>query len=498
MTGRFLSGASAVSVLLLTMLLASCGGAGGGSSVADGGIRGTGSSVGPVSGFGSVIVNGIRFVTENLGVDDFQGEAGVPTEEDLEKGMILQIRGQWQDDGQGEAESVRYDDTLRGPVTAVPQPWDGVTRTGRIEVMGFAVALDRLTQTTLADLATISVGQTLRVSGWLQSDGRFRASYVGPVTAADSGEEIEGNLAVSGEEPNPLYSVGALALQIPSGAVCDEIELAGGKPVDVEGEYVSESAFTVSRICNGPTAFLDASLDEDVQIAGVVTSAFTGVRDSGDFALNGIPVTTHRDTEFDDLMPSDINQGVLLQVEGQYINDNGVLTLRADEIEYRDADAEVGGRLDEMDGDVLRVGGVEIRLTPFTIREDRDDDEGCPVQFGPEHVGTIGLEVAGVQRSMDGGYLEAVELECESEVDGPDYGLEGRIDKIVDVDESRRRIMTLGTSLLVDGNTGFGDSGVSLNDLSEGDRIEAAYAGPPVNGNYIVEEVDIGSEEEAD
>ncbi|MFL1405807.1 DUF5666 domain-containing protein [Marinobacter sp. M1N3S26] len=482
-------------LLSLTVLLASCGGAGGGGgSIADGGIRGTGSSVGPVSGFGSVIVNGIRFVTENLGMDDFLGEAGVSTEGDLERGMILQIRGEWQDDGEGEAESVRYDDTLRGPVTGIPQPWDETTRQGRIEVMGFEVNLDALTQTTLADLAMVSVGQTLRISGWLQADGRFRASYVGPVAAEDTGAELEGSLSVTGEEPNQRFFVGGLELQILSGAVCDQLQLADGAPVDVEGEYVSGAPFTVNRICNGgATAFLDVSLNEDVQIAGVVTRAFAaGERDSGSFALNGIPVATHAGTEFGDLMPSDINQGVLLQVEGDYINDNGVLTLRADDIEYRDADAEFEGRLDGIDSDVLQAGGIEIRLTPFTIRGGDEDDEACPVRFGPEHVGRIQLEVAGIQRSTDGGYLEALEIECESGADDSGYELEGRITALTD-EPGARSLTVLGVVIRVDASTGF--EGLAFEDL-EGERVEVEYR--EVNGEYIAEEIESESEDDTE
>ncbi|WP_328186153.1 DUF5666 domain-containing protein [Marinobacter sp. OP 3.4] len=480
-------------LLSLTMLLASCGGAGGGS-VAEGGIRGTGSSVGPVSGFGSVIVNGIRFVTENLGMDDFQGEAGVSTEEDLERGMILQIHGEWRDSGEGEADSVRYDDTLRGPVTGIPQPWDETTRQGRIEVMGFEVNLDALTQTTLADLATISVGQTLRVSGWLRADGRFRASYVGPVTAEDTGEELEGNLSVTGDEPNQRYFVDGLELQILSGAVCDPLQLADGMPVDVEGEYVSGAPFTVSRICNGgPSAFLDASLNDDVQIAGVVTRAFAAREvDSGSFALNGIPVATHGGTEFGDLMSSDINPGVLLQVEGDYINDNGVLTLRADEIEYRDTDAELEGRLDGIDSDVLQSGGVEILLTAFTIRGGDDDDEACPVRFGPEHVGRIQLEVSGIQRSADGGYLEALEIECESEADDSGYEIEGRVTALND-EPGTRTLTILGAVIRVDAGTGF--EGLAFADL-EGERVEVEYR--EVNGEYIAEEIESENETDSD
>jgi hypothetical protein len=271
--------------------------------------------------------------------------------------------------------------------------------------------------------------------------------------------------------------------------------------VDVEGRYEGAPARFVPEengLCTGPADFLTASLDQDVQIAGVVTDGFTGTPEDGRFALNGIPVTTSQETDFDDLEPADIVDGVLLQVEGRYIDDNGVLTLRAEEIEYREADADVEGRLDAVDGNVLRVGGVEIHLTPFTIREDDDDDDSCPAPFGPEHVDGIELEVAGIQRTADGGYLEALEIECESEADEREYELEGRIDEIIDIDNNRRRILILGTSLLVDGNTDFGDSGLSADGLAAGDRIEADYSGPPVNGDYIVEEIEIESEEEAD
>lgn len=478
-----------LSLLTATLTLVACGGAGGGSSgLADGGIRGTGSSVGPVSGFGSVFVNGIRFVTENLGTDDFEGEPGVSVEADLEKGMILQIRGDWQDDGEGQAELVRYDDTLRGPVTAVSQRWDDLAREGRIEIMGFEVSLDRLTQTTLTDLATITVDQPLRVSGWLQADGSFRASFIGPAAPADRGEEIEGHLSVTGEAGNQRYFVDGLELQIPSGAVCDEdkFELADGTPVDAEGEYTG-ATFIVGDICNGPTAFLDQSLDEDVQLAGVVTEPFAGELTNGRFSLNGITVTADGNTEIDDdLAPSDIVPGVLLQVEGRYVNDNGVLTLQAEEIEYRDADAEVEGKLDEVDGDILRVGGVEIRQASFTVRED-DDDEGCPDVIGPELVGRIELEVSGIQRLGDGGYLEALEIECEAEVDDAGYDLAGRIEAL-DRDPGAESLTVLGVVIRIDTGTEFGDG--HFEDLDKGDRVEIDYF-EDTSGAYIAEEIEL-------
>ena len=73
--------------------LAACGGgadSGSGIGVADGGIRGTGSSVGPVSGFGSVFVNGVRFDTSDLN-GQVQGDDGITTEGTMGKIILMHL-----------------------------------------------------------------------------------------------------------------------------------------------------------------------------------------------------------------------------------------------------------------------------------------------------------------------------------------------------------------------------------------------------------------------
>ena len=60
--------------------ISACGGAGGGLDVADGGIRGTGSSVGPVSGFGSVFVNGVEFSTDDIPNREVESNDGITAE----------------------------------------------------------------------------------------------------------------------------------------------------------------------------------------------------------------------------------------------------------------------------------------------------------------------------------------------------------------------------------------------------------------------------------
>ena len=63
--------------------LAACGG--GASQVSDGGISGTGISVGPITGFGSIISNGIEFDTVNADIS-FNGEQGDSSQ--LKVGML--------------------------------------------------------------------------------------------------------------------------------------------------------------------------------------------------------------------------------------------------------------------------------------------------------------------------------------------------------------------------------------------------------------------------
>jgi hypothetical protein len=116
-------------------VLSACGGGGGGGGgvgVADGGIRGTGSSVGPVSGFGSVFVNGVKFETDGrVSSDD-----GIEREDQLQEGMILRIEGEWRVDGRGNAESVEYDDTFRGRVDNLIQTPDA---DGMVESVQFTI-----------------------------------------------------------------------------------------------------------------------------------------------------------------------------------------------------------------------------------------------------------------------------------------------------------------------------------------------------------------------
>src|SRR5690606_26449430 len=147
MTRFLMNYSKSLLVFALAVATSGCGDTGGDSALADGGIRGTGSSVGPVSGFGSVFVNGTRFEFDGTVVSN----DGITSEEQLELGMILRIDGQWQGNGEGAAETVEYDDTLRGPMM-VESPWDLATKTAGVSILGRQVRID--SQTVLKGVST--------------------------------------------------------------------------------------------------------------------------------------------------------------------------------------------------------------------------------------------------------------------------------------------------------------------------------------------------------
>ena len=101
------------SLVICSGLLSACGDSGGGSDTTAG-IGGTGIAVGKITGFGSVYVNGDRFVTDN---SVFVVDGEVLDQSALAVGMVVRLEAETEN-GQytGEAIQVVYDDEIQGPI----------------------------------------------------------------------------------------------------------------------------------------------------------------------------------------------------------------------------------------------------------------------------------------------------------------------------------------------------------------------------------------------
>lgn len=174
--------------------LNACGGGGGGSlSVSLPGTGGTGIyAEGPISGFGSVIVNGVRFDDSSATV---LINGSTATSADLRLGMMAGITGQRPTTGAatGTAASIEVWAAAQGPVTAVAS--------GQISVMGLVVQSDAgTTLDGVSALSDLRVGQWVGVWG-LQSAsaaGTWTATRVATVSSANPTALTTGRLQVAG------------------------------------------------------------------------------------------------------------------------------------------------------------------------------------------------------------------------------------------------------------------------------------------------------------
>jgi len=190
---------------LLTAFLAACGGSGGGPSVANGGgggIVGTGKQVvasGEVSGFGSIIVNGIEFsrssdpdVSPAPIVSAFDNSSS-SREDSLRVGMVVAVSGSYDPvSGKGSYSRIVFSPELRGPLD------NGSVNpaAGKMQVMGRTVQVGAATVFDgVADLDELGVrqgqGLELEVSGYLDSSGMLHASRIGLKSNNFSGGSVQ-------------------------------------------------------------------------------------------------------------------------------------------------------------------------------------------------------------------------------------------------------------------------------------------------------------------
>lgn len=161
-----------------TSILIGCGGGRGGSASTTPAT--TSSNVatytGPVSGLGSIVVNGVRFETIGASVhdgDDPYGSHDYTSAIGL--GTVVSVTGSADDaNGTGSASQIRIVGGLRGTVISVDQG------AGTLNLAGQTVRVGATTvfAGTLTSLAALAGGSFVEVYGLLQADGSFAATRI--------------------------------------------------------------------------------------------------------------------------------------------------------------------------------------------------------------------------------------------------------------------------------------------------------------------------------
>jgi hypothetical protein len=316
-------------VLAAGAILVGCGGDSSATiSFISGGGTNTGGSgafaSGRVTGFGSVIVNNVRFDDSSASISDDDGRSR--SRSDLKLGMVVEIQsgaitpGTATTLGVATASAVNIASEVKGPVQSIAG--------GNLVVLNQPVVV---TATTLFEdgltLQTIRVGDILEVHGFIGANGQISATRIEREGTATSNFKLRGFVA----NVNTLartFSIGGATLSY-AGIVLPA-SLANGSYVRVRvGTVQSAGTWTATRI-DVRQPFDGRS---EASIEGIVT-AYPG---SGtNFQVNGLPVDASG-ASFAGGSLTNLAPGAGVGVEGPVRN--GVLMAR--EVVFKDITDEV-------------------------------------------------------------------------------------------------------------------------------------------------------------
>ena len=304
----------------LAVLVAACGG-----GVGVGGTGGDAVVHGTISGFGSVIVSGIRFDDSTARIETDDGT--VLDRGALDLGMVAEvdsgpITGSAADRS-ATARRIRIVSALVAPVQTVDAAG------GRFVAIGQTVSVTATTvygDALAGGLAALRAGEPVEVHGNLDiAAGQLIATRVDRLASLPARLRVLGTVTAL-DTVARRFGIGAATFVYEDGDA--PATLANGSLVRLEVEATPDGAgrWRVQRFADGGRRLPDV---DEAEVEGAVTS-FTSTRA---FSVNGQPVVADASTRFPD-GEAGIRLGAIVEVEGAVVG--GVL--RATQVEIEDED----------------------------------------------------------------------------------------------------------------------------------------------------------------
>ena len=443
---------TATMTAFMMLALAACGGGGGGGGDDGGtvtppvtppvdGIGRNGVAIGPISNFGSVIVNGVTYNTDaaTFSIDDEPG-----TQDDLEVGDMVIIAGTINDDGvSGTADTVFFDDLVKGPVDSV----DLVNRS--LVVLGQPVLVTASTSFddgfSPASLEGVNAGQIVEVSGQIDANDNIVATRIEPKPTGTT-FEVYGTVA-GNDATNLEFTIRGLLVDY-AGATLQDFpsgQVSNGDFVEVKGNALGGSGELIATQVEFKSLVPNANDGDFVEVEGFITRFVSAT----DFDVSGIPVTTNASTTYEGGTEADLGLNIKVEVEGS-IDANGLVT--ASKIDIRRAKAvRVTANIDSVDAanDSLVVLGIPVSIDALTRIEDKSNADVDPLNVTDLAAGDY-IEVRGDEFPADSGTIRATILEREDA--DTDAILQGFVATV-----SEPSLTILGVTIETGGTTVFRD-----------------------------------------
>jgi hypothetical protein len=528
-------------------VLSACGG-GGGTDASNGAVTPVQPTslnqvvLGTVTGFGSVIIEGVKYDDSAASVK-VEDDSASPRN-DVPSAVKLGMKVEVQADDNGRANTLKISPELFGKIAAGSRTADGFV------VAGQTVKVSLVTPVTVfegvANLAGLADGDFVEVHGARDGSGNIVATRVerkdpsaaaairvtGTVSGYNSADKTftVGGLIVKFDAATRMNPVGATIANGQRVAVWSDTPIAGNqltaKSLSVRASglanndlarlggvitdlNVAAKTFKVdgvdvdaarAQFDNGTLG--DLANGRRVRVAGtfaaskVTAERIKFVRDQGDakveltgvitdyvspssFKVRGVPIDASAPTvEFKNGTPNNLANGVLVKIEG-----NAGSTVSPSELEFVTANdsraAGFAGTISELSASGFKLSGVDIRLTPNTRYENND----IPATFAA----LANAKFVKVKGAFSGSAFVAAEVEVED--GGPGTGLrslEGSITDVADISGGKTFLVN-GTRVNTGANTEFerGTAGT----LANGMRVEVY--GPLLNGEIQATKVEV-------
>ena len=312
-TARLLIGV--LSLTLASFTFSNCGGTG--IDLAGGGVSGTGVSTGAITSFGSVEMCGVHYLTDN---NTLKMSHGVDHSSEMDRvafrvGMVVTLHHGLNDNN---AIQIEYQNNLQGPIAA--------KNSNTLTVLGQTVVVSD------ADFARFNLNEIVEVSGFVDSAGRIRATYIERNTQSPHhGGEIEVKGFVSGlSSSTASFQLGPLPGGIGTTVTVTYTQAAGAGLAD--GMYVQvvttdpqpvSGVITATQInkLTPRTVFPENAVAD---LEGLVTVSPSGSGNVFSFAVEGKRVQTDGATQYVGGTSVNIQPNVRLQVQGT--ENHGVLS----------------------------------------------------------------------------------------------------------------------------------------------------------------------------
>jgi hypothetical protein len=420
MNFRFLKTTLAAVAFAAAGVLAACGGGGSSGTSATPAAPGTtptGATTtsvvanGPITAFGSVFVNGVRFDTSGAQIE-IEGRAG--TQAELKVGHVIELKGSRSNSdgtgtGTGTATRIVRRSAVRGPIAAI----DATTK--RITVLGQTVLVTASTSfddsISPADLTGLKVDDVIEVHGLPNASAQIEATriekaaagavwkVVAKVTTVDTANK---KLTINGLTVN--YSTATLS-DFASGAP------AAGDLVEVKGTSLNANKELVATSVEnvGVKAMKPDDANGEVELEGFVTRFVSAT----DFDVAGKPVTTTSSTTYEGGTAADLKLNARVEAEGA-LNASGVLV--AAKVKFRtQAGVRLAGTVDAISAagatpTTVTVLGIEVTVNAMTRLEDKTAGKSQFFKFADIKTGDR-LEIRGYESPANSGKVVALRLE---------------------------------------------------------------------------------------